>query len=544
MTQSRERPVSVVHDWPLLLIEDSESDGLLLREALRTGRPDDFRVEQAFSLREGLEALERSTPACILLDLGLPDSSGLEGLEQVLERAPAVPVVLMTAREDEALALRALQLGAQDYLVKEHASRAATVQAVRYAIERRQAERALREAELQAQQAQQALHVEHAERQKLEALGVLASGVAHDFNNLLTVILGNTGIALATLDDDARIRGPLEQVEIAATRSAELVRQMLAYTGRGRMVVETLHVAELVSELSELSRTSLPASVTVSTAVAPDTPNIGADATQLRQVILNLVTNGAEAIGEAPGEVELRADGVDVDRADLSGYHLAEYLRPGRFARLQVIDSGEGMDAGTQAKMFEPFFSTRFTGRGLGLAAVHGIVRAHAGAIHVATQPGEGTTVTVLIPAAAAPVDQAPVADAAPAERRGLVLVADDEEIVRRIVARMLDTLGFDAVTAEDGAEALRIIRERGNDLTFVLLDQVMPELVGEEVVLELGRFGPQTPIVICSAFSTDDLRVRLAGRGIVAYLQKPYVRAELEALAEEIVRANPRPAP
>ena len=239
------------------------------------------------------------------------------------------------------------------------------------------------------------------ETQKLEALGVLAGGIAHDFNNLLGVILGNTSLALQTVPSESPLSGILEQVEQAARRSAELAKQMLAYSGKGMFVVQPVALSELVGGIAELIGGTISKKAVLTSAFDPDTPTIVGDVTQLRQVVLNLLTNASEALGDETGTIALSTGRVEADRPLLAGYELSDGLPAGRYAFLEVADSGRGMDAETRARLFEPFFSTKFVGRGLGLAAVQGIVRGHGGAIRISSEPGRGTSFKILFPAVA-----------------------------------------------------------------------------------------------------------------------------------------------
>jgi two-component system cell cycle sensor histidine kinase/response regulator CckA len=379
-----------------------------------------------------------------------------------------------------------------------------------------------------------------AESQKLEALGVLAGGIAHDFNNLLTVILGNAGVALSTLAPEARERGPLAQVELAATRCAELARQMLAYSGKGKFVVEILNLGEILSGQAELIGAAVSKTAVVAIEVAHDTPMVEADATQLRQVVLNLITNASEAIGEATGTIRVRCGPIDADRAFLSDYDFAGQLPDGKYAFFEVADTGAGMDTETKEKIFDPFFTTKFTGRGLGLAAVQGIVRGHGGGMKVRSAPGQGTAFTLIFPASkksASPA--APSAAPAIGHTIGTVLVAEDNDAVRRMTVMMLESIGLTVVSASDGAEALHLFEKRADEFAFVLLDLMMPGMSGEEVITELGRIGTATPIVLTSGYDAQELSQRFVGRGVAAFLQKPYQLSQLRATVLEVLTAQ-----
>lgn len=237
------------------------------------------------------------------------------------------------------------------------------------------------------------------ETQKLESLGVLAGGIAHDFNNLLVGVMGNAGLALLELPDDSPVRETIEQIEVAAQRAADLTRQMLAYSGKGRFIIQHLDLGKLVQEMSQLLKVSISKNTIVSYEFESNLPKVEADATQLRQVIMNLLINASEAVGEREGHINLSTGVRWVDRKYLASTYLAPDLPEGKYVYLEVTDNGSGMDSETLGKIFDPFFTTKFTGRGLGLAAVLGIVRGHKGALKVTSQPGQGTTFSILLPA-------------------------------------------------------------------------------------------------------------------------------------------------
>jgi signal transduction histidine kinase/CheY-like chemotaxis protein len=376
------------------------------------------------------------------------------------------------------------------------------------------------------------------ETQKLEALGVLAGGIAHDFNNLLGVILGNTSLALRALPARSPVSAILEQVEQAARRSAELAKQMLAYSGKGMFVVQPVALSELVAGIAELIGGTISKKAVLTSAFDPDTPTIVGDVTQLRQVVLNLLTNASEALGDEAGTIALSTGTVDADRSMLARYELSAGLSAGRYAFLEVADSGRGMDVETRTRLFEPFFSTKFVGRGLGLAAVQGIVRGHGGAIRISSEPGGGTSFKILFPAVAVDAEStvSEVDDAPDWRGSGTVVVADDDDGMRLMATAMLEGLGFAVIPARSGPEALEIVNDRDGELSFVLLDLMMPGMDGEQVIGKLEELRATTPIVLSSGYNTQHLSQQLTGRGVAAFLQKPYEFSELQAIARSVV--------
>jgi PAS domain S-box-containing protein len=376
------------------------------------------------------------------------------------------------------------------------------------------------------------------ESQKLEALGVLAGGIAHDFNNLLGVVLGNTSLALATLPTESSLRETLQQVEQAALRSAELANQMLAYSGKGKFVIQPMALSELVQGIAELIQGTISKKATLTTVFAADTPTIEGDVTQLRQVVLNLITNASEAIGDETGTIAIVTGKVEADQAYLADFEHAGELPSGRYAFLEVSDSGGGMTDETRARIFEPFFTTKFTGRGLGLAAVQGIVRSHGGAIKLYSERGHGTSFKLLFPVADAAA-QATISRTGPGPSdwrgSGTVVVADDSDGMRHMASVMLESLGFVTIGASNGSEALAALRQHDGKLAFALVDLMMPGMTGGEVVAELERLGATTPIVLSSGYNAQQVTQELTGSGVAAFLQKPYELDQLRSIARQV---------
>jgi PAS domain S-box-containing protein len=374
--------------------------------------------------------------------------------------------------------------------------------------------------------------------QKLESLGVLAGGIAHDFNNLLTGILGNADLALLDLSPVAPARDSLTAIGTAARRAAELCRQLLAYSGKGRFLVQPVDLAELVQEMGHLLSVSISKKVVLNYHFSPDLPTVEADATQMRQVVMNLIVNASEAIGERSGVISVTTELAHCDADYLKGSYCAEDLQPGDFVSLEIADSGHGMDRATLDRIFDPFFTTKFTGRGLGLAAVLGIVRGHHGAIHVYSEPGRGTTFKLLFPASSAAISNAAgrSTQAAPWQGKGQILVVDDEESVRTLGRRMLERSGFSVITAADGREALDRFGPLRDDIALVLLDLTMPHLDGEACFHALRQMKADVKVVLSSGYNEQDVVNLFSGKGLAGFIQKPYTTDELLAKVREIL--------
>ncbi len=372
------------------------------------------------------------------------------------------------------------------------------------------------------------LKVQHS--QKLESLGVLAGGVAHDFNNLLVGILGNAGLAMMQLRPESPVAPLLKAIETAALRAADLTRQMLAYSGRGRFVIEPISLNEVIEEMVHLLGTVISKKAILRFELSPDLPVIDADATQIRQVLMNLVTNASDAIGDRSGVIAIRTGTVVVGLDELRDSY-DQVLPEGTYVYCEVTDDGVGMDAATRARIFDPFFTTKFTGRGLGLAATLGILRGHHGAIHVDSAPGEGARFRVLLPARARSATvSSPAIVIAPPPATGHVLVVDDEAMIRDIASRVLESGGYHVTTANDGVDALRLFAERPDAFVCVLLDMTMPQLNGEETFAALRKLAPDVRVVLSSGYTEQEATQRFIGKGLAGFVAKPWSADELLA--------------
>ncbi|MCK9518595.1 MAG: PAS domain S-box protein, partial [Dehalococcoidia bacterium] len=380
--------------------------------------------------------------------------------------------------------------------------------------------------------------------QKLESLGVLAGGVAHDFNNLLVGIMGNAGLALLDLPEGSPAREAIHAIQTAGQRAADLARQMLAYSGKGRFVIEPVDLNALVHEMGQLLRVSIPKNATLRYALDAGLPPVDADATQLRQVVMNLVVNAADAIGERDGIITIATTLVEADRALLAESFLSPELEPGTYVSLEVRDTGVGMDGATRARIFDPFFSTKFTGRGLGLAAALGIVRGHKGAIRVNSQPAEGSVFTLLLPASAASAPATTAEEAKPQDwsAKGTILVVDDERTVRTVLGRALQRLGLEVLEAEDGAAAVELFAANAARISCVLLDMTMPRMNGDEAFAEMQRLHPGTPVILMSGYNEQDTLAHFPDSRPAGFVQKPFEITALCATVREVIGLD-RPA-
>ncbi|MBL8983223.1 MAG: response regulator [Gemmatimonadetes bacterium] len=385
----------------------------------------------------------------------------------------------------------------------------------------------------EAQHARVAEQVRHT--QKLESLGVLAGGIAHDFNNLLVGVLGNASLALEDLPATSPAVPLLQDLQLAARRAAELTRQLLAYSGKGKFVIEPIDLSALVCEMGRLLTAVVSKKAQVITELRDDLPAVRADATQIRQVVMNLITNASDALGDAPGTITIRTRPMVATRGWLAGAQVGSEVPEGDYLVLEVSDTGTGMPPSALTRLFDPFFTTKGAGRGLGLAAVLGIVRGHRGAVRVTSQPGAGTSVTVLLPADAGSASTAPTrSTTAPAT----ILVVDDDQVALSVADRILSRDGFNVLTATNGRAALEVYAERGPEIELVLLDLTMPELSGWETFRELLALDPRATVILMSGYSQESDEAR--PEGAAGFLAKPYSAQELREMVARVRSHTP----
>jgi len=352
--------------------------------------------------------------------------------------------------------------------------------------------------------------------------------------------MGNAAMAGRALHEASPARLMLGRIEEASARASDLCRQMLAYSGKGKFVVKSLNLSALVEEMTRLMEVSISKSVVIKYDLAEPLPLVEADAAQIQQVVLNLITNASEAIGEKNGVISFTTGVMHADAAYLDASVTGDLLPEGRYVWLEVADTGAGMDAKTEAKIFDPFFTTKFTGRGLGMSAVLGIVRGHHGALRVCSEPGRGATFRMLLPiaegsSATASVDAAAVEKHAPFGE-GVVLVVDDEETIREVAVMMLEEIGFATLTAVNGEDAVAVYRQHADEIVAVLLDMTMPKMDGSACFYALRRINPDVKVVLSSGYSEEEATTHFVGKGLAGFLQKPYSPEALREMFGQVI--------
>ena len=376
--------------------------------------------------------------------------------------------------------------------------------------------------------------------QKMESLGILAGGIAHDFNNILMAILGNSELGLMNVSDVSPARPRFEAINASSMRAAEICKQMLAYSGKGRFMIGMLDLTEVIHEMSHMLTVSVSKKVILEYNLAKGLPQIEADMSQIQQIIMNLTINASESIGEGSGAIYIKTGMLKCDREYLHEAQLEIDINEGNYVFLEITDTGCGMDKDTISKIFDPFFTTKFIGRGLGMAAVHGIIRSHKGGIKIYSEPGKGTTFRVLLPAAENPAEDA--SSIGKKEEEGIfkgdgtILLVDDEETIRSIARDMLERMGFSVFSAADGMEALEIFRKYNFQISCVILDLAMPNMDGEETFNEMRLIRTDIPIIMSSGYNEREVAHRFLGKDMSGFIQKPYRISDLEEVLKKVI--------
>lgn len=514
----------------ILFIEGNDQDAERIQNYYDSDPDQRFECVRVPTLREGLAQIQNPAQRwdLTLMDLTLPDSDGILSYDQVIEKNPQNPVVVISSDRDEAQGIAMVKRGAQDYLLKSHLDPHWLIRTSLHAIERKK-----------MQSLQAALERQIRDSQKSESLSLLAAGIAHDFNNLLTTIRGYTSLGLMKIGPDSDIRKNLEQIDLAAAKAADLSSQMLAYSGASRFVLEFVNLNDLIFEARE--RNVFPESETtmVQYEFVDPLSQVRVDATEIELALVHLIKNAIEAIGENIGLVTVRTGSCSVELTDdaqarRDHYWGADtYPISGEFVFISIEDTGGGLHEDTMANMFDPFYTTKFMGRGLGLSATLGIMRGHKGLIHVTSEVSKGSSFQLLFPVNT-PLSQ----PMAPSRSRSLVhaptelpkfgsqrtiLVVDDEESILDIAQNMLERLELKVRTASNGEDALTIIEEDPSGIDLVILDMIMPTMGGEEAFEEIRKIRKDLPIIICTGYSESEMKMNFSSVEFDDYLKKPY---------------------
>lgn len=509
----------------ILLVDDNPGDVLLCKHILNDQEEHRFKIQYAPRLSTALRKARTISFDLILLDLCLPDSTGLDTFVKMKSQVRDIPIIVLTGTKDEETAVNAVRKGAQDYLVKDELTEGLLIRSIRYAIERSGAEEKRRWLEMKMLYAQ-----------KLESLSVLSGGVAHNFNSLLTAIMGNAELAMEKLSEESPAFRNLQKIETSAGTAAELAQQMLQYAGMGRFVVETLDISKLVREIKALIESMLTRRINIHYELADELPLIKADVPQIQQLILNLVLNSAEAIGENNGDITISSSAIRAEMRWLRDAFLTDELNPGVYARLKISDNGPGIAEDDRAKIFDPFYTTKFTGRGLGLAAVQGIIRGHGGAIRVYSEVGKGTTMDILFPKVKEDALKESLELNEPTSKWDrFVLMMIGEPPVLEVGKSRLEQAGFRVIVAEDKPQAIQILKKQTLDIDLAILDVPRYQAGFTQFLRQLRHVAPKMKIILTSDYSNGYNASQLGTVKVDCIIKKPYRSEDLLKRVHEV---------
>ncbi len=505
----------------VLLIEDNPGDARLIREMLIEKGATKFNLEHVGRISEGLKRLSQDNIQVILLDLFLPDSHGLETVDRVCHAVPHLPVVVLTGIDDEALAIKAVRNGVQDYLVKGQMDGNLIMRAIRYATERKRAEKEKGVLEEQLRQSQ-----------KMEAIGSLAGGIAHDFNNLLTIIKGYSQLSLLELKEDNSVKKNIEEIKRATDRASDLVRQLLAFSRSQILDMKILDLNTTLRNVDKMLRRITGENIELVTLLAEDLGRVKSDSGWIEQVIMNLAVNARDAMPSG-GKLIIETANVELDEA-YARRHAA--VIPGRYVMVAVSDTGVGMTPEIRERIFEPFFTTKEKGKGtgLGLSTVYGIVKQSNGNLWVYSEPGHGTSFKIYLPRVDEPLEEEKEKVAVGKLARGneTILVVEDDEQVRNVAVRILSGQGYKMLEASQGDDAFLICAEHSGPIHLLVTDVVMPKMSGCELVKRISSIRPEIKVLYMSGYTDSVITYNGILEEGVKFIQKPFT---IDALAAKV---------
>jgi len=502
----------------ILLVEDNPGDARLIKETLSDAAANQFELACTERLDLALEHVAQHEYDVILLDLTLPDSSGLHTFERMHAQAPTVPTIVLTGLDIETLGIEAMQKGAQDYLIKGQVDTPLLVRSIRYAIERKILENQL----LQSN--------------RLESVGELAGGVAHEFNNLLTGIMGYTQLAISGLAPEDPVCSDLDAVLRSAERASKLASQLLAFSRQQFGEPKVFDFNQLVLNSGKLLRSVFDKDVELVMLLSPDLNLVSADPNQIEQVLLNLVVNARDAMPTG-GKLVIETTNLNVDQAQADRWNCP----PGMYVSITVNDNGIGMSEEVKRKAFDPFFTTKETGKGtgLGLAICYGIIKQNGGHIDVDSEIDRGTTFKIFLPCSTQEVSLLPQHQKSQDLPNGkeTILLVEDEPMVRIMCMRVLYDNGYKVLEAANGEEALRLVQNNpAGMLDLVLTDVVMPRMGGIELATCLREARPDVKLLLTSGYTDEAPTLPCSPNDKIPFLQKPFLPSALLSQVREVL--------
>ena len=509
----------------VLIIDDSPADRELIKRAIGKSFEAVNYVEvihqQAFE-----EALQPLDYQIVFTDYRLKWSTGIEVLKAIRARSAVLPVIMVTDTGSEEIAAEAMKQGLTDYVLKTHLYRLPL--AIKESLERAQLQRERQDLQAQIQQAQ-----------KMESLGLLVSGIAHDFNNLLAAITGYAELGMRGADEMPRTHEYFAHIHQRAEQGTRMTRQLLAFARGTPMEPTYLNVNEQITARLDFLRTLLGTSIQLDFEADPTVSTIYADATQWEQVVVNLCLNARDAMPMG-GNLKLVTRQIEMAKGS---QHVRPYLPSGSYVLVQVKDTGIGMDEYVQARLFEPFFTTKEVGQGtgLGLAVVYGIIKQHHGTIQVQSEPGQGTTFSLYLPAvehrAESVEEQGPYEEMVLVGAGETILLVEDDSDIQVVMTMTLQDAGYIVIVAADGEEGVALFEAHASTIALVIADIMMPKMKGRQFQEHVRRLRADIKVLVVSGYQEMDLKRRDLLEARSAFLQKPFTLDDLVAKVRELLK-------
>jgi DNA-binding response OmpR family regulator/anti-sigma regulatory factor (Ser/Thr protein kinase) len=515
----------------ILVVDDDKAMARSIESVLNTQR---YKVQTVHSALTALEKIKEGVFDLVLLDVMMPEMTGFQLIDALDRSNLDTYFIIMTGDSSMESAVEAIRRGASDYLKKPFEPDELLIR-VENIIKQKQ----LRSEHIRVEGQKKQLEMELYQSQKMEAIGTLAGGIAHDFNNILSIILGNSELALDSLQELDPIRQNLEQIFTAANRAKEITYQLLSFCRKGDSKQHPLNLNTIIGESLKLMRASLPTNIEIRQNLLDGSHAVLGDATQIHQIMINLCTNAAHAMQDKGGRIE-----VSLKNVTLEPSHDAQYkgLPPGNYIKMIVSDTGHGINPQIMDQIFDPYFTTKDVGKGtgMGLSLVRGIVKSHGGEIRVDSKPGEFTNINILLPV----IDEAELAtDGRSSEiaPRGdeKVLIVDDEEMIVDILTQLLSQLGYQTVSMTDSSKALEAFRIHPDAYDLVISDMTMPKLTGIQLAQKMRKIRPDIPIIICSGYSEQISIEKSKKYGIQAFIMKPVIMNDMAKTIRDVLDGN-----